>query len=69
MIDVYWPTPNGHRITVLPEEASLEYKITTINIRECDQSVPIIQSRSPQALLGQCCIRGKIKGRSAKLVE
>ena len=30
MIDVYWPTPNGHRITVLPEEASLEYKITTI---------------------------------------
>ncbi len=29
MIDLhYWPTPNGHKITIFLEEAGLPYKIT-----------------------------------------
>lgn len=33
MIDVYyWPTPNGHKITIMVEECGLEYRMVPINI-------------------------------------
>lgn len=33
MIDLhYWPTPNGHKITIFLEEAGLEYRILPVNI-------------------------------------
>ena len=41
MIDLYyWPTPNGHKITIFLEEAGLEYDIKPINISAGDQFDP-----------------------------
>ena len=41
MIDLYyWPTPNGHKITMFLEEAGLPYKIIPINIGKGDQFQP-----------------------------
>ncbi len=41
MIDLYyWPTPNGHKITIFLEEANLDYKIHPINITKGDQFNP-----------------------------
>jgi GST-like protein len=38
MIDVYyWTTPNGHKVTIFLEEASLEYKLIPINIGKGEQ--------------------------------
>lgn len=41
MIDLhYWPTPNGHKITLFLEEAELEYRILPVNIGEGAQFEP-----------------------------
>lgn len=41
MIDLhYWPTPNGHKITLFLEEAGLEYRIFPVNIGQGDQFKP-----------------------------
>ncbi len=41
MIDLYyWPTPNGHKITLFLEEAELEYQIKPINIGKGEQFEP-----------------------------
>ncbi len=41
MIELYyWPTPNGHKITIFLEEAELEYQIKPIDIRIGDQFKP-----------------------------
>ncbi len=41
MIDLYyWPTPNGHKITLFLEETGLEYQIKPINIGKGDQFDP-----------------------------
>lgn len=38
MIDLYyWPTPNGHKITIFLEEAGLPYQLKPINIFEGEQ--------------------------------
>ncbi len=38
MIDLYyWPTPNGHKITIFLEEAKLDYNICPVNIGRGDQ--------------------------------
>ncbi|MBX9739322.1 MAG: glutathione S-transferase N-terminal domain-containing protein [Beijerinckiaceae bacterium] len=41
MIDLhYWPTPNGHKITIFLEESGLAYKIHPVNIGKGDQFKP-----------------------------
>jgi GSH-dependent disulfide-bond oxidoreductase len=41
MIDLYyWTTPNGHKITILLEEAGLPYNIIPINIGKGEQFAP-----------------------------
>lgn len=41
MIDLYyWPTPNGHKITLFLEEAQISYNIIPINIMKGDQFRP-----------------------------
>ncbi|ONF97614.1 glutathione binding-like protein [Sphingomonas jeddahensis] len=41
MIDLhYWPTPNGHKITLFLEEAGLDYVIKPVNIGTGDQFKP-----------------------------
>jgi GST-like protein len=43
----YWPTPNGHKITLLLEEAGLAYKITRVDISKGDQFAPEFLAISP----------------------
>lgn len=41
MIDLhYWPTPNGHKITLFLEEARLDYRIVPVNIGKGEQFEP-----------------------------
>jgi GST-like protein len=41
MIELYyWPTPNGHNVTLYLEEASLDYTIEPVNISAGDQFKP-----------------------------
>ncbi len=41
MIELYyWPTPNGHKITIFLEEAALEYEIHPVNIAAGEQFQP-----------------------------
>ncbi|WP_421867792.1 glutathione binding-like protein [Motiliproteus sp.] len=48
MIDLYyWPTPNGHKITIFLEEAGLEYRIHPIDISAGDQFKPDFLAISP----------------------
>jgi GST-like protein len=48
MIDLYyWPTPNGHKITLFLEEAGLDYTIKPVNIGTGDQFKPEFLAFSP----------------------
>jgi len=48
MIDLYyWPTPNGHKITIFLEEAGLEYQIHPVHIGQGDQFKPEFLKISP----------------------
>jgi len=48
MLDLYyWPTPNGHKITMFLEEAGLDYRIVPVNIGAGDQFKPEFLSISP----------------------
>jgi GSH-dependent disulfide-bond oxidoreductase len=48
MIDLhYWPTPNGHKITIFLEEAGLEYKIHKVDIGKGDQFKPEFLAIAP----------------------
>jgi GST-like protein len=48
MIDLYyWPTPNGHKITMFLEEAGLDYVIHPVNISAGDQFKPEFLAFSP----------------------
>ncbi len=48
MIDLYyWPTPNGHKITMFLEETGLAYRIVPVNIGAGDQFKPDYLKISP----------------------
>jgi len=48
MIDLYyWPTPNGHKITLFLEETSIPYTIMPINIGKGEQFQPAFLAISP----------------------
>jgi GST-like protein len=48
MIDLYyWPTPNGHKITIFLEEAGLDHTIHPVNISAGDQFKPEFLAFSP----------------------
>jgi len=48
MIDLYyWPTPNGHKVTIFLEETGLEYRIVPVNIRKGEQFAPEFLKISP----------------------
>ncbi|HIK18073.1 MAG TPA: glutathione S-transferase N-terminal domain-containing protein [Leptolyngbyaceae cyanobacterium M33_DOE_097] len=48
MIDLYyWPTPNGHKITIFLEEAELEYQIIPVDISAGEQFKPDFLKISP----------------------
>ena len=43
----YWPTPNGHKITIFLEEAGLKYDVTPVNIGRGDQLKSAFLAISP----------------------
>jgi GST-like protein len=43
----YWPTPNGHKITIMLEECGLPYVIKPVNIARGDQFKPEFLKISP----------------------
>ena len=43
----YWPTPNGHKITIMLEECGLPYEVKYINIMRGDQFAPSFLKISP----------------------
>ena len=43
----YWPTPNGHKITIMLEECGLPYEIKPVNIGKGDQFKPEFLALSP----------------------
>lgn len=48
MIDLYyWPTPNGHKITIALEEMGLDYSIKPVNIGTGEQFEPSFLAFSP----------------------
>ncbi|KGI79171.1 glutathione binding-like protein [Oleiagrimonas soli] len=48
MIDLYyWPTPNGHKVTLFLEEAGLPYTIHPVNIGQGEQFTPAFLAISP----------------------
>ena len=48
MIDLhYWPTPNGHKITIFLEETGLPYRIFPVNISKGEQFRPEFLRLSP----------------------
>ncbi|MDF7773819.1 glutathione binding-like protein [Sphingomonas sp. AOB5] len=48
MIELYyWPTPNGHKITLFLEEAGLDYEIKPVNIGKGEQFDPDFLKFSP----------------------
>lgn len=48
MIDLYyWPTPNGHKVTLFLEEAGLEYSVKPVDIGNGDQFKPEFLEISP----------------------
>jgi GST-like protein len=48
MIELYyWPTPNGHKVTLFLEEAGLPYEIKPVNIGKGEQFTPEYLKISP----------------------
>ena len=48
MIDLYyWPTPNGHKITMFLEETGMPYTIVPVNIGKGEQFTPEFLAISP----------------------
>ncbi len=43
----YWPTPNGHKITIFLEETGVPYRISPVNIGEGEQFRPEFLAISP----------------------
>lgn len=43
----YWPTPNGHKITMMLEETGLDYEIRPVDISAGDQFKPEFLAFSP----------------------
>jgi GST-like protein len=48
MIDLYyWPTPNGHKVSIMLEECGLEYEVRRVDIGAGDQFAPEFLAISP----------------------
>jgi GST-like protein len=71
MIDLYyWPTPNGHKITMFLEEAGVDYQIVPVDIAHGEQFKPDFLAISPNnrmpAIVDQAPLNG---GESISVFE
>lgn len=59
MIDLYyWPTPNGHKISIMLEECGLEYTVVPVDIGAGDQFRPEFLKISPNNRMPAIVDRG-----------
>ena len=66
MIDLhYWPTSNGHKITIFLEEAGLTYTIIPVNISKGDQFKPEFLKISPNNRMPAIVDRAPADGGAA----
>ncbi|MBN8737779.1 MAG: glutathione S-transferase N-terminal domain-containing protein [Xanthomonadales bacterium] len=66
MIDLhYWPTPNGHKITLFLEEAGLPYTIKPVDIGRGDQFKPDYLAISPNGKMPAIVDRDPADGGEA----
>ncbi len=61
----YWPTPNGHKITMFLEEAALDYTIHPVNISAGDQFKPEFLAFSPNNRMPAIIDRAAAEGGEA----
>jgi GSH-dependent disulfide-bond oxidoreductase len=48
MIDLYtWPTPNGHKASIMLEETGIEYRVYPVDIANGEQFAPDYQAINP----------------------
>src|SRR6185437_14024002 len=70
MIDVYyWPTPNGHKVTIFLEEVGLPYKVIPINIGKGEQFAPEFLKISPNNRMPAIVDHGGPDGAPIALFE
>src|SRR6202795_1398124 len=63
MIDLYyWPTPNGHKITMFMEEAGVEYQIVPVDIARGEQFKPEFLAISPSHRMPAIVDRAPLDG-------
>jgi GST-like protein len=61
----YWPTPNGHKITIFLEETGLAYCITPVDIGKGEQFHPSFLALSPNNRMPAIVDRGPADGGAA----
>jgi GST-like protein len=63
VIDLYyWPTPNGHKITIFLEEAGLAYTLRPVDITRGDQLKPEFLEISPNNRIPALVDHGPVDG-------
>jgi GSH-dependent disulfide-bond oxidoreductase len=66
MIELYyWPTPNGHKITIFLESAELDYDIFPVNIGAGDQFKPDFLKIAPNNRMPAIIDRDPVDGGEA----
>ena len=66
MIDLhYWPTPNGHKITIFLEETSTPYRIIPVNIGAGEQFHPDFLKISPNNRMPAIVDTAPVEGGAA----
>lgn len=69
MIELYyWPTPNGHKISIALEEMGLEYTVKPVNIGKGDQFDPAFLAFSPNNRMPAMIDRG-VEGEPVTVFE
>ena len=70
MIEAYtWPTPNGHKIHIMLEEAGLEYTVHPVSIQEGKQFEPDFLKISPNNKIPAIVDTDGPNGRSISVFE
>ena len=65
----YWPTPNGHKITIMLEECGLPYEIMPVNIGRGDQFKPEFLAISPNNRMPAIVDRDGPDGKPISIFE
>ena len=65
----FWPTPNGHKITIALEEMNLPYTIHYINIGKGDQFAPDFLKIAPNNKMPAIVDPVSIDGEPLSLFE